>query len=121
MTKVFIIDQQSLFRQGVRASLSHIPDIEVLGEANADEEVLSTIETSPPDVVLLGLNAAFLNSLKLCHMIKQRLPSVATIILTSQPGDGQLFQAIKAQASAYLSKDVDTNELARTIKRCAQG
>jgi len=121
LTKVFIIDQQSLFRQGIRASLSHMPDIEVLGGANVDEEVLSTIETSPPDVVLLGLNATSFDSLKLCHTIKQRLPSVATIILTPQPQDEQLFQAIKAQASAYLSKDVNADELARAIKRCAQG
>jgi len=121
LTKVFIIDQQSLFRQGIRASLSHVSDIEVSGEANVDEEVLSIIETSPPDVVLLGVNATFLDSLKLCHAIKQRLPSVATIILTPQPQDEQLFQAIKAQASAYLSKDVNASELAQTIRRCARG
>ena len=98
-----------------------MPDIEVLGGANVDEEVLSTIETSPPDVVLLGLNATSFDSLKLCHTIKQRLPSVATIILTPQPQDEQLFQAIKARASAYLSKDVNASELARAIRRCAQG
>lgn len=121
MTKVFIIDQQPLFRQGIHASLSHMPDIEVLGEANVDEEVLSTIETSPPDVVLLGVNATPLNGLKLCRAIKRRLPSVATIILTPQLEDKQLFQAIKAQASAYLSRDVNVNDLAQAIKRCAQG
>jgi len=121
LTKVFIIDQQPLFRQGIRASLSHMPDIEISGEANVDEKVLSTIETSLPDVVLLGVNATLLDSLELCHAIKQRTPSVATIILALQPQDEQLFQAIKAQASAYLGKDVNADELAQAIKRCAQG
>ncbi len=121
MIKVFIIDQQPLFRQGISVSLSHMPDIEVSGEANVDEEVLSTIETSLPDVVLLGINASFLDSLQLCRAIKQRVPSVATIILTPQPQDEQLFQVIKAQVSAYLSKDVNADELALAIRRCAQG
>lgn len=121
MTKVFIIDQQPLFRRGIRASLSQMSDIEVLGEASVDEGVLATIETSIPDVVLLGVNASFLDSLKLCSVIKRHLPSVATIILSPQLEDEQLFQAIKAQASAYLSKDVNANELAQAIRRCAQG
>lgn len=121
MTKVFIVDQQPLFRQGIRASLSRMPDIQILGEANADEGVLAAIETSPPDVVLLGLNATLPGDLELCHAIKQRLPSVAAIIFTPEPRDEQFFQAIKARASAYLSKDVDANELAQAIRRCAQG
>ena len=121
MIKIFIIDQQPLFRQGIRVSLSHTTDIEESGEADINEEILSTIETSPPDVVLLGTNATFLDSLKLCQTIKQRLPSVATIILTPQLEDKQLFQAIKAQASAYLSRDVNVNELTQAIRRCACG
>jgi DNA-binding NarL/FixJ family response regulator len=121
LTKVFIIDQQPLFRQGIRTSLSQMPDIEVSGEADVSEEVLSTIETSPPDVVLLGADASFADSLKLCHIIKQRLPSVATAILASQLDDQQLLQAIKAQAAAYLSRDVTVDELTRVVRRCAGG
>jgi DNA-binding NarL/FixJ family response regulator len=121
LIKVFIIDGQPLFRQGIRSSLSQMPDIEVSGEADVDETVLSTIEISPPDVVLLGAKTNFLDSLKLCQVIKQRLPTVAAIILTPQLADDQLFQAIKAHASAYLSRDVNANELAQIIRRCAHG
>ena len=119
--KVFIIEQQSLFRRGIRASLAQAPDVEVSGESDAGEEVSSVIESSPPDVVLLGIDASYSDGLKLCHTIKQHLPSVAIIILTPQPDDNQLFQAIKAQASAYLSKGVNADELAQTIRQCAHG
>ena len=121
MIKVFIIDEQPLFRQGIRSSLSQMPDMQVLGEADVNESVLPTIETSLPDVVLLGASATPPDGLKLCQVIKQRLPTVATIILTPQPEDNQLFQAIKAHASAYLSRDVNANELAQIIRRCARG
>ena len=121
MAKVFVMDQQPLYRQGIRSSLSHVPDIEVSGEAGADEQALSTIETSPPEVVLLGTDAAFGDGIKLCHSLKQRLPSVAVILMTPQPGDEQFFQAIKAQASACLSKGATADELVEAIQRCARG
>jgi DNA-binding NarL/FixJ family response regulator len=120
-TKVFIIDDQPLFRQGIRTSLSNLPDIEVCGEAEVDEQVLPTIEASPPDVVLLDIIAPSLDGLKLCRVIKQHLPGVSVIILTAQPDDEQLFQAIKAHASAYLTRAVTIKELAQTIRRCGQG
>lgn len=121
MAKVFVMDQQPLYRQGIRSSLSHVPDIEVSGQAGADEQALSTIETSPPEVVLLGTDAAFGDGIKLCHSLKQRLPSVAVILMTPQPGDEQFFQAIKAQASACLSKGATADELVEAIQRCARG
>jgi len=121
MTKVFIIDRQPLFRQGIRSSFSQMPDIEVSGDADINKKVLSEIEASPPDVVLLGINSSLVDSLQLCQDIKKLLPSVATIILTPQPEDQQLFQAIKSQAAAYLSKDINPDELANSIRRCARG
>ena len=121
MIKVFIAEQQPLFRQGIHSSLSQIADIEVCGEANVDENALSLIETSLPDVVLLDIDAPSLGGLKLCRAIKQRLASVAVIILTPQQTDEELFQAIKSQSSAYLSKEINAHELERTIRQCAQG
>jgi DNA-binding NarL/FixJ family response regulator len=121
MSKVFIIDNQPLYRQGIRTSLSNLPDIEVCGEAEVDEQVLPTVEASPPDVVLLDIIAPSLDGLKLCRALKQHLPGTSVIILTPQPDDEQIFQAIKAHASAYLSRTVTIEELAQTIRRCSQG
>jgi len=119
--KVFIIDQQPLFRQGIRSSLSHMRDIEVAGEEEVNDRVLSTIETSVPDVILLDANPPSLTGLELCRGIKRHLPSVAIVLLTTSVDDEQLFQAIKAQASACISKEVSPEELSGTIRRCAHG
>lgn len=118
---MFVIDGYPLFRRGVCASLNQLPDIEVAGESDVNEEVYGAVETCLPDVVLLGVDAGYSDGLKLCRTIKQRVPSVAVIVLTPEPDDDQLFQAIKAQASAYLSKGVDADKLAEAIRQCARG
>lgn len=119
--KLFIIDQQPLFRQGVHQSLSSMPDIEVCGEASVGKEVLPTIDISPPDVVLIDIDAPSLSGLELARIIKGRLPSIATVILTPKPDDEQLFQSIKARAAAYIPRDVTAEELTSTIRRVAAG
>ena len=122
VARLFIVDEQPLFRQGIRSSLSHVDDIEIAGEAEIDESALPAIETSLPDVVLLGNKTSFADSVAMCRSLKQRLPSVAVIMLS--PGlypDDELFLAIKAQASAYLSRNVNPDELVKVIRRCAAG
>jgi len=119
--EVFIISPQSLFREGVRHSLASMSDIEVSGEADVGDEVLSTIETSPPDVALVDIDAPSDSGLRLARGIRQRSPNIGVIVLTSNPDDGQLFQALKAQAAAYLSKGITADQLTDIVKRVAGG
>jgi two-component system response regulator DegU len=119
--KVCIISPQSLFRQGVRHSLAGMSGIEITAEAEANDEALSAVESSLPDVVMVDIDAPYDNGLKLARQIRQRLPNIGVIVLTSTPDDDQLFQAIKAQAAAYLSKDITAEELVNTVKRAAKG
>jgi DNA-binding NarL/FixJ family response regulator len=119
--EVFIISPQSLFRQGVRHSLANMSEIEVSGEADVGDEVLATIETSLPDVALVDIDAPSDSGLRLARGIRQRSPNIGVIVLTSNPDDGQLFQALKAQAAAYLSKGVTADQLIDMVKRVAGG
>jgi two-component system response regulator DegU len=119
--KIGIISPQSLFRQGVRHSLAGMSGVEITAEAEANDEALSAVESSLPDVVMVDIDAPYDNGLKLARQIRQRLPNIGVIVLTSTPDDDQLFQAIKAQAAAYLSKDITAEELVNTVKRAAKG
>jgi len=119
--QVLIVSQQFLFRQGIEHSLSDTGDMEVSGTAEVNDEVLSAIDTSPPDVALVDIDAPADSGLKLARRIKQRLPNVGVVVLTSNPDDAQLFQALKAQAVAYLSKEVTADELVDIIRRVARG
>jgi two-component system response regulator DegU len=119
--KVFIISSQSLFRQGVRHSLTSVSGIEISGEADVSDEVLPTIESLLPDVALVDIDTPSDDGLKLARRIRQRLPNIGIIVLTSSPDDAQMFQAIKAQAAAYLSKEITSEQLTDTVKRTARG
>jgi two-component system response regulator DegU len=119
--KVFILSSQSLFRQGVRQSLDSVRGMEISGEADVTDEVLPTMESSLPDIVLVDIDTPTESGLKLARKIRQRLPNIGVIVLTSNPEDEELFQAIKAQAAAYLSKEVTAEQLFDIVKRTAQG
>ncbi len=119
--KVLIVDQQPLFRQGIRSFVSGMRDMEVAGEEEVDEKALRISESLLPDVILLDVNPPSMTGLELCRDIKRHLPRVAIVLLSAYVDDDQLFQAIKTQASAYISKEASPDELAQTIRRCARG
>jgi len=122
MAKVYIVDEQQMYRQGIRSALGRMADVEIAGDADLTEAILAPIDSIMPDVVIMGADAAFAECLRLCRVVKQRAPSVSIIVLS---GDGQqdeqAFQAIKAQASAFLGRNVSPDELSRAIVRCARG
>jgi two-component system response regulator DegU len=119
--QVFIISQQSLFRQGIQYSLSNLPDIAVAGASDISEGVLSVIDNVPPDVALLDIDGSSDAGLKLARKIKQHSPSIAIIVLASNPNDEQLFEVLKGQAASYLNKETSSDTLIDTIHRVARG
>ena len=119
--QVFILSQQFLLRQGIEHSLSSVEDIEISGAADLNGGALSTIDTMPPDVALVDIDAPSNNGLTLARKIKQRSPNIGVIVLTSNASDAQLFQALQAQAAAYLEKEVTAEQLVDTIRRVARG
>jgi RNA polymerase sigma factor (sigma-70 family) len=119
--QVIIISQQVFFRQGIEHSLSRVRDITISATAEISDEVLSIIDKLPPDVALLDIDTPADAGLKLARKIKQHLPTIGVVVLTSNPDDAQLFQALKAQAVAYLGKEVTASELVNTIRGVSRG
>ena len=119
--KTWIFSQQPLWRQGIRQAFLSTEDIEVIGEAEVTDKMSLTIEIMPPDVAIVDTDNAPDSGLELANRIKQVSPSTGVIVLTSNTDDAQLFKAIKAQASAYLRKDISGDELRNMVKRVARG
>jgi len=119
--QVFIVSRQFLFRQGIEHSLSSVEDIEIAGATEINDEVLSIIDNLPPDVALVDIAGSPDSGLTLARRIKRRSPNIAVIVLTPNPNDAQLFQVLKAQAAAYLNKEIAADELVDIIRRVAHG
>lgn len=119
--RVFLCDDHTLFRQGIRKLLELEPDITVAGEANNGEELLNTVKKTGPDIVLMDIGMPNMNGVVATYKIKKLLPQVNVIILTVYEDDAHIFQAIKAGAMGYLLKDVSIDELVEAIRSVYKG
>jgi DNA-binding NarL/FixJ family response regulator len=118
---VLIVSPQVLFRKGVEITLSATEEINVISSTDFSNGIESFLDDSLPDVALLDIDNYPDTGLEIAHRVKQRLPSIGIIMFTSSPSDSQLFQALKAQAVAYLSKEISAKEMTDTILRVSRG
>jgi len=119
--KILIVSQQVLFRQGVELVLSSMKDLEITGTADFNNGIAFALDELPPDVAIIDIDGPSDSGLALSRRFKHRLPSIGVVMLTSNPNDTQLFQALKAQAAAYLSKEIAAAHLVDAIRRVALG
>jgi len=118
--KVMVIDEQAIFRTGVRQALSQQPDLEVL-ECDPAQNALEIIEANLPDVALLGSDLTSLSGIELGRKIAQYYPNTKVIVLSPDPNDEELFEVIKTAAAACLSKRATADELSSIIRRAHSG
>ncbi len=119
--RVFLADWQVLFREGIHFTLSGEEDFEVIGESTSNEEALNLIEKNPPEIAIFNANRDKPTGIDITRRIKQNLPSVAIILIMDNYNVEQLFSAMKSGANACLTKDMDPDELLKTIRKIAQG
>jgi two-component system NarL family response regulator len=102
--RVLVVDDHKVVRVGLRAMISHEPDMEVVAEAGNAPEALAAHATFQPDVTLVDLRLPDISGAELITQIRQRDPKARFIILTSYDADEDVFRAIQAGAHGYLLK-----------------
>jgi DNA-binding NarL/FixJ family response regulator len=120
-TRVLIVDDHPLFRAGVRTGLEAYQDLQVIGEASSAASTLEAADNALPDLVLMDVQLRSENSLELTKQLKRRHPQMLVVLMTRIEDDEQLFQAIRSGAAAYVSKEVELDDLVRTLRRVALG
>jgi DNA-binding NarL/FixJ family response regulator len=119
--RVLAVDDHPLLREGIAALISTEEDMELIGEASNGREALDLFRKCNPDVTLMDLQMPEMNGIDAIGAIRSEFPDARIIVLTTQPGDVQVFRALKAGARAYLSKVMLRRELLDTIRAVHAG
>jgi DNA-binding NarL/FixJ family response regulator len=119
--KVLIADDHVFYREGVRALLGNIPEIEVIGEASHGDEAISKSVEFAPDVILMDIKMPGTNGIEATRKIIQQHPEVGILVITMFDDDDSVFAAMRAGARGYLLKDADKEELVRAIVAVGRG
>lgn len=119
--RIIIVDDHEIVRLGLKSLLDQYPQYEVVSEAKNAKEALAQVETHKPDIVLMDIRLPGKSGIDACEEIKQNYPDIKVIMLTSYAEDEMLFSAIKAGASGYVLKQIDSSGLAKSIEAVARG
>ncbi len=119
--RVLIADDHTLFRDGLRALLASIPDIEVVGEAASGQEALRLAVEFQPDVILMDIQMPGLNGIEATRQILRISPHVGIIVLTMFRDDDSVFAVMRAGARGYVLKGADQAVLLRAVRAVANG
>lgn len=119
--RVFLLDDHEIVRQGIIALLEVQPGIEVVGEASTVAEAIARIPAVRPDVAVLDVRLPDGDGVQVCREMKQLLPELACLMLTSYADDEALFEAVIAGAAGYVIKEVRGGDLVRAIRTVAAG
>lgn len=118
---VFLVDDQTLVRQGIRSLLSLAEGIDVVAEAADGQQAVERIPQVKPDVVLMDMRMPVMSGLEALQAMSKAGTLPPTIILTTFDDDDLVLAGIKAGAKGYLLKDVSLEQLVSAIQAVAQG
>ena len=119
--RVWLVDDQALFREALAVLLGVRADIEVVGEAADGAEALHRAAELAPDVVLMDLHMPVLNGIAATRRMRVEHPAVRVIALTTFDDDEEVFAALRAGAVGYLLKDVSSARLVEAVLAAARG
>jgi len=119
--RVLVVDDHTLFREGLVGILNGQPDFEVVGEASDGLEALVKARELVPDLILMDITMPGCDGLEATRRIKQELPEVAVVVLTVRDEEEKLFEAIKSGAQGYLLKNIRARDILELLRGAVQG
>lgn len=119
--RVFIADDHTLFRDGLRALFASLPGLEVVGEASRGQEAIGAVAELQPDVVLMDIKMPGINGIEATRRIVSANPEIGVIVVTMLEDDDSVFTAMRAGARGYVLKGAGQEEMLRAIRAVARG
>lgn len=119
--KAIIVDDHTLFREGLKALLKRQDVVEIVGEAGDGVEGVKKALDLKPDVVLMDLNLPGISGIEAIKRIMAERPETRILMLTVSEDDEDLFEAVRAGAMGYLLKNVDPDRLVDSVRQVSRG
>ncbi|MTH55049.1 response regulator [Bacillus mangrovi] len=120
-TRIVIIDDHQLFREGVKRILDFEPTFEVVAEGDDGDEAMRIVEEHRPDVVIMDINMPNVNGVEATKQLVEANPETKVIILSIHDDENYVTRALKTGARGYLLKEMDADTLIEAVKVVAEG
>jgi two-component system, NarL family, response regulator LiaR len=119
--RVLVVDDLAMIRQGIKALLHEYENIQVIGDADNGPNAIRLAERLKPDVILMDLVMPGMDGIETIRRIRAAQPQQCIVVLTTEPGDDKLIQAVQAGAMGYVIKDAQPEELVESIRKAYAG
>ena len=120
-TRILLVDDHEVVREGLRALLARREGFEVVGQAGTVEQAIAEAARSEPDVIVMDVRLPDGSGIEACREIREARPETKVIMLTSYADDDAVFASILAGAAGYVLKQTRGSALADAIAAVARG
>ncbi|WP_175614596.1 response regulator transcription factor [Piscibacillus halophilus] len=120
-TRIVLIDDHKLFREGVKRILEFEDSFEVVAEGGDGTDAMEIVEQTRPDIVIMDINMPNVNGVEATRKLIKRFEDLRVIILSIHDDESYVTHALKSGALGYMLKEMDTDELVNAIKIVSNG
>jgi DNA-binding NarL/FixJ family response regulator len=119
--KFAIVDDHTLFRNGIVALMNEFPDLELAFQATNGEQFKEMLPQQPlPDVILMDINMPEANGYQATSWLKKHYPTIKVLALSMFNEENEVITMLRSGACGYLDKETDPQELLEAIKTVHQ-
>ena len=121
LTRVVLVDDHDILRDGLREVLERSGDFEVIGEAGDGDSAVRVAQDLRPDIVIMDVMMPLKDGIEACREITDSLPETRVLILTASSEEDAVVESFAAGATGFLQKYSGKEHLLRTAREVAQG
>ncbi|UFH55043.1 response regulator transcription factor [Spirosoma sp. KNUC1025] len=119
--RIFVADDHSVVRKGIRMLLEDEADMQIVGEASDGDEAIEMLSGVEPDVLLLDITMPRMSGIEALKVISRQYPKVRTLMFSMHNNPDYILNSVKNGAAGYLLKDTGQEEILRAVRTVVNG
>ncbi len=119
-TRILLVDDHPIVREGLRTVLQRRSGCEVVGEASDGSEAIEKAEQLQPDVMILDITMPKMNGLEVCRVVRQKRPEMEVLFVTQHDSPQMMREALSAGAKGYVVKSNAARDLLDALETVSQ-